>query len=105
MAPPVCRAERGKSSKVNEMIGRSEEHTSDLQSRVDLVCRLLLEKKKRIASIATPTKIEARFESTLPFYSIRPTIPFQQRQSNNSHLQRLRPRSSPLHTHERHRNA
>src|SRR5699024_12599120 len=27
--------------------GRSEEHTSELQSRFDLVCRLLLEKKKR----------------------------------------------------------
>src|SRR5206468_10110027 len=26
--------------------GRSEEHTSELQSRSDLVCRLLLEKKK-----------------------------------------------------------
>src|SRR5438067_13867274 len=35
----------------NEKIGRfrSEEHTSDLQSRFDLVCRLLLEKKKRIS--------------------------------------------------------
>src|SRR5438105_15616711 len=29
--------------------GRSEEHTSELQSRVDLVCRLLLEKKKEKA--------------------------------------------------------
>src|SRR6266536_6577517 len=29
---------------------RSEEHTAELQSRVDLVCRLLLEKKKRSAS-------------------------------------------------------
>src|SRR5690349_23737990 len=28
--------------------GRSEEHTSELQSRRDLVCRLLLEKKKKI---------------------------------------------------------
>src|SRR5204863_4179866 len=28
---------------------RSEEHTSELQSRRDLVCRLLLEKKKREA--------------------------------------------------------
>src|SRR5207247_10025323 len=28
---------------------RSEEHTSELQSRVDLVCRLLLEKKKKKA--------------------------------------------------------
>src|SRR5699024_12804627 len=27
---------------------RSEEHTSELQSRFDLVCRLLLEKKKRL---------------------------------------------------------
>src|SRR5699024_2350991 len=29
---------------------RSEEHTSELQSRFDLVCRLLLEKKKRTQS-------------------------------------------------------
>src|SRR5699024_11868935 len=28
--------------------GRSEEHTSELQSRFDLVCRLLLEKTKRV---------------------------------------------------------
>src|SRR2546422_5165712 len=27
-------------------VGRSEEHTSELQSRLHLVCRLLLEKKK-----------------------------------------------------------
>src|SRR5699024_11232560 len=29
------------------LIYRSEEHTSELQSRFDLVCRLLLEKKKK----------------------------------------------------------
>src|SRR5207247_8269451 len=29
-----------------KFLARSEEHTSELQSRVDLVCRLLLEKKK-----------------------------------------------------------
>src|SRR5260221_10367194 len=29
-------------------VGRSEEHTSELQSHSDLVCRLLLEKKKRL---------------------------------------------------------
>src|SRR2546429_5560200 len=37
---------------------RSEEHTSELQSRLHLVCRLLLEKKKRkkhLASIADAT--------------------------------------------------
>src|SRR5260221_10498393 len=28
-------------------VGRSEEHTSELQSHSDLVCRLLLEKKKK----------------------------------------------------------
>src|SRR5438105_8570094 len=36
-------AENGKSGAAR----RSEEHTSELQSRVDLVCRLLLEKKKK----------------------------------------------------------
>src|SRR4051794_41635891 len=30
-----------------QQIGRSEEHTSELQSPVHLVCRLLLEKKKK----------------------------------------------------------
>src|SRR5699024_11885075 len=36
-------------SKLMRMMGmpRSEEHTSELQSRFDLVCRLLLEKKTR----------------------------------------------------------
>src|SRR3989449_1569722 len=32
-----------------ERTERSEEHTSELQSRLHLVCRLLLEKKKHIA--------------------------------------------------------
>src|SRR5699024_12841894 len=32
--------------------GRSEEHTSELQSRFDLVCRLLLEKKKNKTNIS-----------------------------------------------------
>src|SRR2546422_8040489 len=31
----------------NSSVGRSEEHTSELQSRLHLVCRLLLEKKKK----------------------------------------------------------
>src|SRR2546421_843322 len=33
---------------------RSEEHTSELQSRSDLVCRLLLEKKKKIRLLSIP---------------------------------------------------
>src|SRR5207249_11995115 len=33
---------------LRQIVDRSEEHTSELQSRFDLVCRLLLEKKKNI---------------------------------------------------------
>src|SRR5256884_4795606 len=36
---------------------RSEEHTSELQSRLHLVCRLLLEKKKRSFSTPQPRSI------------------------------------------------
>src|SRR3712207_7838404 len=38
---------RGVAGPVRRGDGRSEEHTSELQSRQYLVCRLLLEKKKR----------------------------------------------------------
>src|SRR2546429_5514156 len=36
---------------------RSEEHTSELQSRLHLVCRLLLEKKKQIKRITFCVRI------------------------------------------------
>src|SRR5438105_6313093 len=39
---------------------RSEEHTSELQSRVDLVCRLLLEKKKTGRRIAGQGRLDRR---------------------------------------------
>src|SRR5476649_816073 len=39
--------------------GRSEEHTSELQSHSDLVCRLLLEKKKPNHSVFTARVISA----------------------------------------------
>src|SRR5699024_11891582 len=38
---------------------RSEEHTSELQSRFDLVCRLLLEKKNRIHSLTMVRRAHA----------------------------------------------
>src|SRR2546428_8225599 len=45
------RAARGRTEVSVELLDdtsvRSEEHTSELQSRSDLVCRLLLEKKKK----------------------------------------------------------
>src|SRR3712207_7080533 len=37
---------------------RSEEHTSELQSRQYLVCRLLLEKKKKTPTFALPSSKE-----------------------------------------------
>src|SRR2546421_5494594 len=40
---------------VGSVVVRSEEHTSELQSRSDLVCRLLLEKKKKENTNSTPT--------------------------------------------------
>src|SRR5206468_12391013 len=43
---------------------RSEEHTSELQSRSDLVCRLLLEKKKNTRIMCT-LAIESIRETTL----------------------------------------
>src|SRR5438874_7152323 len=44
----VCkRRPRGPSAIPHSRLRRSEEHTSELQSRRDLVCRLLLEKKKK----------------------------------------------------------
>src|SRR2546421_414680 len=39
-------------------ISRSEEHTSELQSRSDLVCRLLLEKKKNLKLLRRITRTE-----------------------------------------------
>src|SRR5260370_14795563 len=45
---PVCRAEAVPESPPTRLrCSRSEEHTSELQSHLNLVCRLLLEKKKR----------------------------------------------------------
>src|SRR5690242_20980017 len=37
---------RAARQRARELLERSEEHTSELQSHVNLVCRLLLEKKK-----------------------------------------------------------
>src|SRR5690606_41591943 len=46
--PPPARSPTGWHPKSDN--GRSEEHTSELQSRENLVCRLLLEKKKEATS-------------------------------------------------------
>src|SRR6267378_5371965 len=41
-------------------VPRSEEHTSELQSRRDLVCRLLLEKKNKAASTRPLRKLKGK---------------------------------------------
>src|SRR5438094_2676571 len=43
---------------------RSEEHTSELQSPYDLVCRLLLEKKKKKTSYKTPKQHTSSYSTT-----------------------------------------
>src|SRR2546421_3349136 len=48
------RGGRGSRSRAPRRANRSEEHTSELQSRSDLVCRLLLEKKKKKHARAVP---------------------------------------------------
>src|SRR5438034_2943589 len=59
--PRCARHRRGDSlvCELGEALGRrparSEEHTSELQSHSDLVCRLLLEKKKQARTISTST--------------------------------------------------
>src|SRR2546429_5960257 len=52
---------------------RSEEHTSELQSRLHLVCRLLLEKKNKscqIKSKSKPHDINARTNRTCSEYLV-----------------------------------
>src|SRR3712207_7145639 len=45
---------------------RSEEHTSELQSRQYLVCRLLLEKKNINANTASPVTVKSPSSPSLP---------------------------------------
>src|SRR5690606_40150349 len=51
---------------------RSEEHTSELQSRENLVCRLLLEKKKKTRDNRTARDASRRKNSTEPSRHGRP---------------------------------
>src|SRR2546426_4522612 len=44
---------------------RSEEHTSELQSPCNLVCRLLLEKKKTLPERCRPSWLSSHYNNTL----------------------------------------
>src|SRR2546430_12935262 len=49
--PRFFHARRARARSRSAEINRSEEHTSELQSQSNLVCRLLLEKKKKDESV------------------------------------------------------
>src|SRR5260221_6465392 len=53
---------------------RSEEHTSELQSHSDLVCRLLLEKKS-IVTRPIPSSVAVQDFSLIPLCCELPTLP------------------------------
>src|SRR2546429_748144 len=55
---------RRKNRRVNTDPPRSEEHTSELQSRLHLVCRLLLEKKKKDPHTNSQTQLVTRHTHT-----------------------------------------
>src|SRR5256884_4017576 len=66
---------------------RSEEHTSELQSRLHLVCRLLLEKKKKQSLLLRSVAL------TLPAHSAPPPLAATHHQATPSHPHTLSPLS------------
>src|SRR5438034_7186643 len=60
---PCCRSQRPTRSRCASTVpARSEEHTSELQSHSDLVCRLLLEKKKTLPFRLTQAQLRVIIE-------------------------------------------
>src|SRR6202042_3682254 len=74
--------------KKNKTCARSEEHTSELQSRRDLVCRLLLEQQKACSS--TPSRSGHRWRCCSPTGPRRP-IPRRRRVTRLFFLRTPRP--------------
>src|SRR2546429_3374674 len=60
-ATPACKPNKSR---------RSEEHTSELQSRLHLVCRLLLEKKKKTTQKATREHYDNLFFNVVMLHDI-----------------------------------
>src|SRR2546421_7263670 len=71
------------SSPITGIQWRSEEHTSELQSRSDLVCRLLLEKKKEQANSSEAGRVRKQGMSRFNISASEPLI--LQRQQTFSH--------------------
>src|SRR2546430_9892877 len=56
-SPEDIAQRRGQALELRELEARSEEHTSELQSQSNLVCRLLLEKKKELRKRRNTTSL------------------------------------------------
>src|SRR5256886_5325830 len=66
---PAGSSERSAGGRVNQTgLARSEEHTSELQSQSNLVCRLLLEKKKKKLRYSLYGRL-------LPYFAHNPYFP------------------------------
>src|SRR2546429_6524857 len=63
-----------RSPSATPMPARSEEHTSELQSRLHLVCRLLLEKKKKTVIASITVTFTCR--NTLTIHSQRAALEY-----------------------------
>src|SRR3954451_16904625 len=86
------------------VVGRSEEHTSELQSRPHLVCRLLLDKKSRII-FKRVREIGADAVHAAPAYRIKISINVNDANHANAGTWDVRSRSPgnsgrPAHTNE-----
>src|SRR5438105_7377496 len=84
-----CTTGRGaRRSGASHALPRSEEHTSELQSRVDLVCRLLLEKKNRIERLGErpPEVAQHLLPREIAFLHLVELIFHQRRESHLEHI-------------------
>src|SRR2546430_5390326 len=64
-----------------EAAQRSEEHTSELQSQSNLVCRLLLEKKKNTFFISMSSPLSSLLSFPFQFLSASPAYPYTSRRT------------------------
>src|SRR5256886_5580703 len=68
----------GRGRRLGKKSWRSEEHTSELQSQSNLVCRLLLDKKKTLLTRITRTK------NILHIYFTHPQVAIQNSVASNT---------------------
>src|SRR5438034_2145552 len=68
----ISGATHHRNGQIPPVIKRSEEHTSELQSHSDLVCRLLLEKKKKKTNKITCHTIHTTTKTIMDPHSCKP---------------------------------